>query len=72
MDYKRLRELREKAGLTQEEMARSVGLSVFSYTRYERGKSEPRFTTVVTFARHLGNLLPETDNILLQLAEERK
>ena len=72
MDYKRLRELREKARLTQQEMAWGAGITLSHYSKLERGKSDASLTTAVKLARHLGNLLPETSNILLELAGEER
>ena len=72
MDCKRLRELRRKAGLTQQEMALGAGITLSHYSKLERGKSDASLTTAAKLARHLGNLLPETSNILLELAGEER
>ena len=38
---KKLEELREKAGLTQMELAKEVGMSKNTIINYEKGKTEP-------------------------------
>lgn len=39
--YPRLRDLREDADLTQEELVRQLGMHKTTYTNYEQGKREP-------------------------------
>ena len=39
--YKRIRILRKEKKLKQREAAESLGLSITSYCRYERGEREP-------------------------------
>jgi len=50
----RLRELREKAGLTQEGLARKCGLSVGAVRNYEQGIREPYWHLVFKLADVLG------------------
>ena len=50
MDIKRLRKLRQKQGLTQEEMAKVLGYSRQRYNFYETGKREPDNETIVKLA----------------------
>jgi transcriptional regulator with XRE-family HTH domain len=51
----RLRELREKAGLTQEALARRVGeISTRQITRLEKGLHQPNWETVLALAAALG------------------
>ena len=49
----RLRELREKAGLTQTELAECAGLTMFGVTKLERGLRDPSWPTVLAFASAL-------------------
>jgi transcriptional regulator with XRE-family HTH domain len=41
-----LRKLRDQKGLGQEGLAHAAGLSVAAYTRIERGKSNPTWTSI--------------------------
>lgn len=50
----RLRELREAAGLTQEDLAQRTGLQYQSIARYERGAVEPTWPIVLKLANALG------------------
>ena len=50
----RVRGLRRTRGLTQEALARSLGLSVAYVSLIERGGRNPPVTTVVAIARALG------------------
>ena len=50
----RLRQLREKAGLTQEALARDSGLSGGGVRNYEQGIREPSFTALLKLVRGLG------------------
>ena len=50
----KLRELRTKAGLTQERLAASSGLGLGTIRDYEQGKREPLLSTAVKLARALG------------------
>jgi transcriptional regulator with XRE-family HTH domain len=58
----RLKELRENAGLTQDELAQRAGLYKFSVAKLEQGVREPVWSTVLALARALGvNCLAFTD-----------
>ncbi len=46
----RLAELREKLGLKQEDVAHAIGVHRTTYTKYERGTSEPDFATLIKIA----------------------
>lgn len=46
-----LRELREKHGMSQEEVAHRVGLTRVAYSRYESGQSEPKLTNFLAIAK---------------------
>lgn len=50
----RLKELREKAGLTQEGLARAAGLSSSFVSKIEQRSPDPSWTTVQALARALG------------------
>ena len=51
---KRLRALRTERGLTQEELARQLGVSKSALCMYERGEREPRRETLLAIARLFG------------------
>jgi transcriptional regulator with XRE-family HTH domain len=50
----RLRELREAAGLTQQQLAERAGLHPFSVAKLEQGVQEPTWPTVLDLAGALG------------------
>jgi transcriptional regulator with XRE-family HTH domain len=50
----RLRELREAAGLTQEQLAERVGVKREAIARWEANRREPGWSNVVALARALG------------------
>ena len=50
----RLKELRENAGLTQDELAQRAGLYKFSVAKLEQGVREPVWSTVLALATALG------------------
>jgi transcriptional regulator with XRE-family HTH domain len=50
----RLRELREAAGLTQEQLAERAGLYPFSLAKLEQGVHEPTWPTVLDLGAALG------------------
>lgn len=47
---KRLKEERKNSGLTQEQMAKLLGIRQPSYIRYENGSGEPSLATLVKLA----------------------
>ena len=51
---RRLRELRERHGLTQDRLAKLSGLQSSVIGRLERGRHEPRLSNVLSVARGLG------------------
>lgn len=58
----RLKELREKAGLSQYELAKRAGLSRQAISHIEAGNREPGWNTVLKLAQALGvNVLAFTD-----------
>ncbi len=50
----RLRELREAAGLTQQELASKAGVQWETISRWERGAREPSWSNVLALAGVLG------------------
>jgi transcriptional regulator with XRE-family HTH domain len=58
----RIREQRRHRGLTQENLAESIDLSVAYVSLIERGGRNPPYTTVVAIARALG--VPATKLVL--------
>jgi transcriptional regulator with XRE-family HTH domain len=50
----RLRELRERAGLTQAQLADRAGLHLSAVTRFEQGLREPALGTAANLAAALG------------------
>ena len=51
---KRLRNLRKKAGLTQEQLAIAINVSLKTVQRWELGQREPRFEDIKALAIALG------------------
>jgi transcriptional regulator with XRE-family HTH domain len=54
MEYKKLRELRDKRGLTQADAARQLGIAPTTYASYEQGKREPDDATKMNIAKLYG------------------
>ena len=52
--YPRLRDLREDADLTQEELVKQLGMHKTTYTNYEQGKREPPFELIIRLATLYG------------------
>lgn len=50
----RLREIREKQGVLQRDLALKCGFNIFQISRYETAKSEPSATNLAIIAHHLG------------------
>ncbi len=50
----RLRELRERVGFTQTELAEAAEMYAADVSNYERDKAEPTFTVLVRLAAALG------------------
>jgi transcriptional regulator with XRE-family HTH domain len=48
-----VRELRQRADLSQEAVAHAAGLTVSAYARIERGEANPTWTTVAQIAQAL-------------------
>jgi len=56
-DGQKIREAREGAKLSQEQLAREIGTGVRSVSRWETGVSEPRFSHVSVIALVTGKPL---------------
>ena len=55
MNYiRRMRDLREDADLTQEELVKQLGMHKTTYTNYEQGKREPPFELIIRLAKLYG------------------
>lgn len=52
--YTRIRDLREDADLTQEQLCRQLGMNKTTYTNYEQGKHTVPFDFMVTLAEYYG------------------
>ncbi len=50
--YPRLRDLREDADLTQEELVKLLKMHKTTYTNYEQGKREPPFELLIKLAKY--------------------
>ena len=63
---RRLRELREKAGISQLKLAMDLSLNQNSISRYETGEREADYKTLIALARYFNvsvdYLLEITDN----------
>lgn len=62
----RLRELREKRHISQLKLAMDLGMNQNSISRYENGKREADYNTLIAFANYfnvsIDYLLERTDN----------
>jgi len=56
---KRIRGLREAAGMTQEELSSGAGIGRVTLVRIEKGEQSPRYETLVALSRALGLPLAE-------------
>ena len=52
--YRRIRDLREDADLTQTKLAEKLGMHKTTYTNYEQGKREPPFSFIIRLADFYG------------------
>jgi transcriptional regulator with XRE-family HTH domain len=50
----RLKELRERAGLTQQQLAERAGMNKFGIAKLEQGKTKPWWESVLALANALG------------------
>lgn len=51
---KTLKELREEKGLSQMELARATGISQSAIAKWEKGKTEPTASSLVTLSHFFG------------------
>jgi len=65
----RIRKARERARISQAELARRIGISLTSMNAIERGHTDPRASRIVAIARELG---VSTDALLLGPAATTK
>ncbi len=49
--YPRIRDLREDADLTQDQLIQKLGMHKTTYTNYEQGKREPPLEFIVNLAK---------------------
>lgn len=61
----RLREWRERAGLTQQKLAEKCGLSRFQISRWETGEARPDVRALEPLVRGLGTALGRRDTFTL-------
>ena len=54
-DLNKLKTTRQKAGLTQEQVAKQAKITPYSYYRYESGEREPKVTTAIQIAETLNS-----------------
>lgn len=54
MFHERLAHLREKAGLSQQELSARLGMARTTYAGYENGSREPDFKTLDKIAEYFG------------------
>lgn len=59
MPNKKLKKAREKAGLTQVQVANKAGISEVSYQRIERGVQDPKTTTAKRIAKTVNSTVDE-------------
>lgn len=52
LTYKRIRDLREDADLSQEQLAKILNMLRTTYTRYERGEREIPFNIAILIAKY--------------------
>ena len=54
MLYPRIRDLREDADLTQDQLVQRLQMHKTTYTNYEQGKREPPFSFIIQLANFYG------------------
>ena len=77
LNTNRLKECREKLGISKQETARRIGISQPAYLRYESGDRKPSLQTTKEIAKVLNTsvdyLIGESDNInpiLIEISKE--
>lgn len=66
---KKMRDARLKAGLSQQFIAKKLGISQQSYARYENGIADPTIETLEIFCREVHMTIPELLGIIDPLTE---
>jgi transcriptional regulator with XRE-family HTH domain len=69
---RRVRELRDREGLTQDHLAKLSGMQSSAIGRFERGTHDPRLSTVLAIAHGLGVSPGELLDTLADAAEGRE
>lgn len=64
---KRMRELRKERKISQEALAKELGVAWLSYQRYEGDERDPRAPFIVDFAKYFG----VSTDYLLGLTDKR-
>lgn len=54
MSYRRIRDLREDADLSQRQLAEELGMYKTTYARYERGEREIPLDVAIRLAKYYG------------------
>lgn len=60
-----IKRVRKEKGLTQNDLAKEVGISVTSIQAYEYGKTHPRITIALRIAKALGVSINDIDDRIL-------
>ncbi|MEY8383211.1 helix-turn-helix transcriptional regulator [Christensenellaceae bacterium 44-20] len=68
MRYRRIRDLREDADLSQRQLAKELGMYKTTYANYERGEREIPLNVAIRLAKYYGVSL----DYLAGLTNERK
>lgn len=54
IDYKKIRQMREQAGMTQEQFAARIGMTGQGISNIERGLKSPSANSLILIAEELG------------------
>jgi transcriptional regulator with XRE-family HTH domain len=65
-------ELRKKSGITQEQLAEAVGVSVPAVSKWETGNSYPDITLLMPIARYLGVTVDDLFHYQSDISKERE
>lgn len=72
---RRLKELREKAGLSQAQLAEKTGMNVFGVAKLEQGQREPGWATVLIICKALSvdcTAFADCSDLTIEEPEEEK
>jgi transcriptional regulator with XRE-family HTH domain len=67
-----IKRLREERGLTLEELAPDIGISVSQLSRIENGKREPKLADILRIARRLGVNLSDIIQVSARRASDEE